>query len=405
MMINLKNSTGIKLRVMMLMQYLLFAVWWVPLAAYLTNMGIEGFEKTLILSSMAIGSMASPILGALADRFFSAQKVLAVSNIITACLLILSSFISNPTILFITILLTMLCYMPTWSLVSTIAMKHTSSDVFPRIRMFGTIGWIMSGVFSLVAYSLFNVEMFDGSKIPLLCGAATALAAAVINLSLPDTPAIKNGEKKSIKLLLGFDAVSMYKDRNYLIFTIISMLAIIPFTLYFSFGSDFLQDNDFKYITFTMNWGQITEMGFLFIATNVIRKLGVKNALLIGLGAMLCRYLFFYFGVTQNTDWMFIIAILLHGLIFGLFFVGGQVYTEKIAPKHLKAQAQGLLSFMVWGVGLLLGNLICGAIIKSNEILSENGIVCMWDDIFMIVSIMSVVVILLFSIFFKRVKP
>ena len=132
-----ETAVGIKLRLMMFMQYLLFAVWWVPLAAYLTNMGVEGIEKTLILSSMAIGSMASPILGALADRYFSAQKVLAVSNFITAVLLIVSSFVTSSTLLFVLILLTMLCYMPTWSLISSIAMKHTSADEFPRYRMFG----------------------------------------------------------------------------------------------------------------------------------------------------------------------------------------------------------------------------------------------------------------------------
>ncbi len=393
-------KTGIQLRLMMLMQYLLFAIWWVPLAAYLTNMGIEGLEKTLILSSMAIGSMASPILGALADRAFSAQKVLAAANILSAALLCLSSVAENSTLLFIAILATMFCYMPTWSLTSTIAMRHTKPEDFPRIRMFGTIGWILSGLFSLVAIHLFQVEQFDGSKIPLLCGAGVALLAAFLNLGLPDTPPSQSEKKPSLKSLLGFDAIVMYKNRNYLIFTLVSMLSITPFAVYFSFGSDFLQDSNFKYITFTMNWGQVTEIFLLFIATTLIVRLGIKRALLIGLGALALRYILFYLGLLQGWDSMFIVAILLHGLIFGLFFVGGQVYTEKQAPPHLKAQAQGLLSFMLWGVGLMIGNLISGAMINHYSHLPNNG----WQEVFLLSSGISIAVLLIFVLFFKSKK-
>lgn len=69
-----------ELSLMMFLQYMMFAVWWVPLAAYLTNLEVESGQKALILSSMAIGCMASPLIGMLADRFWPAQKVLAIMN-------------------------------------------------------------------------------------------------------------------------------------------------------------------------------------------------------------------------------------------------------------------------------------------------------------------------------------
>ncbi len=399
-----ETKVNIRLRTMMFMQYLFFAVWWVPLAAYLVNMGITGFEKTLILSSMAIGSMASPVLGALADRYFAAQKVLAVSNLITAVLLLVSSAVVSPTLLFVLILLAMLCYMPTWSLVSSIAMRHTSAEEFPRMRMFGSLGWVASGLFSLAAVHLFGADTFDGGNLPLICGGATALLAALFNLTLPNTPADRSAGGVSVRALLGFDAFALLKDRNFMVFMSVSFLAIIPFAMYFTFGSEFLQTQQFRYITLTMNWGQVAEMLFLFLATSIIRKIGVKHAMSWGLLALVVRYAAFYAGVDFGWPSLFIVAILVHGLIFGLFFVGGQVYTDNVAPQHLKAQAQGLLSFVVWGVGLLIGNFVCGSLIKSCSV-SENGAaVCDWGTVFLITTAMSVAVMLLFLFCFRTEK-
>ena len=47
-------SVRVRLSVMMFLQYLMFAVWWVPLAAYLTKLGIEGNAKAWILSVMPL---------------------------------------------------------------------------------------------------------------------------------------------------------------------------------------------------------------------------------------------------------------------------------------------------------------------------------------------------------------
>src|SRR6056297_1621652 len=108
--------TKFKLSLMMLLQYMMYAVWWVPLAAYLTNLEVGSTQKALILSSMAIGCMASPLVGMLADRFFAAQKVLAGLNFVHAAMLLWAGTTNNPNILFLCLLLGMLAYMPSWSL-------------------------------------------------------------------------------------------------------------------------------------------------------------------------------------------------------------------------------------------------------------------------------------------------
>ena len=385
--------------IMMLMQYFIFAVWWVPFAAYLNNLQLEMFQIALILSAMAIGSMASPFVGFIADRRFPAQKVLATLNLLTAGLLFLAITQTTFPGLMIAVMLVMLCYMPTWSLTSSIAMTHVASEQFPRIRLMGTVGWVASGLFSLTAIYVFKLEIFDGTSLPLYCGAIAGLVAAALNLFLPDTPPVDSEKKKlSVKDILGLRTLSTVKSKNFNIFILISVLAVFPFSLYHAYGSMFFADELVTHITVTMNWGQVAEMLFLFIATGILIKYGVKKTLLFGLFAMLLRYLSFYLGFELCQQWWYSIGILTHGLIFGLFFVCGQVYTDKVVPKEMRAQAQGFLSFIIWGVGYLAGTLLNGWMI-GNYRLEEK---CNWSVLFMVSALFTVLLIALLMMLFRH---
>jgi nucleoside transporter len=392
------NKKTLQLNIMMLMQYFVFAVWWVPLAVYLNNFHLEMYQISLIMSSMAIGSMASPFIGLMADRYFSSQKVLAVLNMLTATLCFFAAQQTTFLGLLITITLTMLCYMPTWSLTSSIAMTHISSDRFPRVRMMGTVGWVASGLFSLTAIYIFQSDAFDGTNSPLYCGAAATLIASVLNWFLPDTPPVRNIDKKmSVKDILGLRTISTLKSKNFNFFIILSFLAIIPFTLYYSFGSMFFADEQVKNITVTMNWGQVAEMFFLFITTGILLKFGFRKTLLFGLVAMLLRYFSFYLGVELGQQWLYSIGILTHGLIFGLFFICGQVYTDKVVPHEMRAQAQGFLSFIIWGVGLLAGTLLNGYLIEVFRKKKK----CNWSILFLITTIFIIIISGLLVFLFK----
>jgi len=302
--------------------------------------------------------------------------------------------------LMITVTLVMLCYMPTWSLTSSISMTHIPAEQFPRIRLMGTVGWVASGLFSLVAIYIFKLEIFDGTSLPLYCGAIAGLVAAVLNLFLPNTPPIQNETKKlSINDILGLRVLSTLKSKNFNIFISLSFLAIIPFTLYHVYGSMFFADEQVKNITITMNWGQVAEMFFLFIATSILIKFGIKKTLLFGLIALFLRYLSFYMGIELDQQWWYSIGILTHGLIFGLFFVCGQVYTDKVAPKDIRAQAQGFLSFIVWGVGYLIGTLFNGLMIGNNRLEDK----CDWSALFITSTVFTLLLIGLLMILFKPI--
>ena len=400
MYLEMKKNILIPLGIMMFMQYLLFAVWWVPFAAYLNNLAqLETHHVTFILCSMAIGSMASPLVGMIADRYIASEKLLTGLNLLVAFFLFIAIQQTHFTGIMISITLVMLCYMPTWSLTSSIAMTHISSELFPRLRLLGSIGWVASGLFSLAGIHVFKMELFDGTVYPLYCGVAAALATALFNLFLPKTPPTgKSVAGTSITDIFGLKILFTLKNRNFNRFILISFLAIIPFVLYHAYGSMFFSDINVKNITVTMNWGQLAEMFFLFITTGILVRYGFKKTLIFGLLAMLLRYLSFYLGVVLGQQWLYSIGILTHGLIFGLFFVVGQVYVDKIVPNELKAQAQGFLSFVVWGVGYLAGTLLNGWMIGYYKVNNQTD----WSLMFLMSSICSTILIILILLFFKN---
>ena len=363
-------SVRIKLSVMMFIQFMLFAVWWQQLAGYLGNIGTGSKFVPLIMSTMAFGCLASPIIGMIADRHFASQKVLAVLNIATAILLFVASTQTESAILFIVLLAAMLCYMPTWGLTSAIAMSNSPAEKFPQIRVFGSIGWVASGLVSYVAFKFFGSKI-DGTKIPMICGAVLALVAAAINFTLPNTPPPAKGQKASVIDALGLRAVSLMKDANFAIFIVISTLVMIPFTIYWSYCSVFLQDKGFEFITITMNWGQFAEMFFMLLIPLALARMGIKWALVAGLVALLVRYVAFWCGGVYGMDSLYFFAILVHGIIFGFFFVGGQIYVDKKAPKEIRAQAQGFMFLITFGIGMVAGNFFNASLIEKNSTITE----------------------------------
>jgi len=386
-----------KLSTMMLLQYMMYAVWWVPLAAYLTNLEVGSMEKALILSSMAIGCIASPVIGMLADRFFAAQKVLAGLNIINAGMLFLAGTTNNSNLLFICLIIAMLGYMPSWGLTSSIAMVHLPAEQFPKVRVFGSIGWVASGIFSIVFIRFLNID-FDGTNIPFYCGAAVSLFAAITNLFLPNTPPLAKGKKISLIDAFGLGTLKLMKDRNFAVFILFSFLSLIPFAMYYSYFSEFLLNINTKYISVTMNWGVLAEMGFLLLIPGAIKKFGLRNVMIFGLIALVIRYLALYTGGVIDQSWMYYIGILIHGLIFGFFFVGGQIYIDKKAPVELRSQAQGFIFLVTFGLGLLAGNVICGHIINYYKSAAGYN----WDAIWGITTISSVVLLILFILLFRN---
>jgi nucleoside transporter len=387
----------VRLSLMMFLQFMLLPVWFLPLAPYMDGMGIGATMKALILSSMALGLFAAPIIGMVADRYFASEKVLAVLNLACSALLFFAPQQKSPTALFVVLLLIMFCYMPTWGLTSAIAMANSPAEKFPQIRVFGSIGWVASGVFSLAGTHWFKVQNFDSTHLTFYCGAGAAVVAALVALALPATPPKAKGQAMSVMDALGLRSLTLMKHLHFAMYIVIALLATIPFAIYWSYCSVFLKDKGFQYITVTMNWGQFAEMFFMLIVPLAMKKIGVKWAMVIGLVAMLARYVAFLCGGMFGMDWLYFVGILVHGLIFGFFYVGGQIYVDKVAPVEIRAQAQGFNFLATFGLGLLIGNFFNGALIQHYKVAESYN----WDAIWGWTTAITAVLLVAFAVLFN----
>jgi len=242
----------------------------------------------------------------------------------------------------------MLCYMPTLGLGNTITFSHLAQVEFPKVRVWGTIGWISAGL------ALGFAGWSDSLNIFWL-GAISSLALGAYSFTLPHTPPPAKGKPLDLGSILMRDAFKLLKDPPFLVFAICSTLVCIPLGYYYGQASNYLGAVGFKQAAATMTLGQMSEIFFMLLIPFFFRKLGVKMMLLIGMLCWSARYLLFAFGAPDQVTWMLLLGVVLHGICYDFFFVTGFIYTDKKAPKEIRGQAQSLLVFLTQGVGLFFG--------------------------------------------------
>jgi nucleoside transporter len=305
--------------------------------------------------------MISPFfVGMIADRFFPAQRVFGVMHILGAAIMFFATTMMksqnpSPDAINVVIFGYQLTYFPTLALANTLAMKNMSNPEkdFPGIRALGTIGWIVAGLALTWLKWETGVEMFY-----LTAGAALALG--LYSFTLPHTPPVKEG-KVTARQILGLDAFVLFKDRNYLVFMLSSLLICIPLAFYYQITSRIVEMTGLP-IGLTMSYGQMSEIFFMLVMPFFFARLGVKWMLAVGMLAWVTRYALFSLGAPDEIRWMIIAGIVLHGICYDFFFVTGQIYTDQVAPQQIRAQAQGMLVLFTLGLGMAIGAQVAGEI-------------------------------------------
>jgi len=378
---------------MMFIQFFIWGVWYVTMGTYLFRIGFDGFEVGRAYSAIPIGAIISPfIIGLIADRFFAAQKVLAVLHIIGGIFLFWVSSVSSPIFFYWLLLIYAVCYMPTLALVNTICfnrMKEPGIE-FPWVRVFGTLGWIIAGI-------IISLLDWEDSNLTLKLGAAISIFMGLYALTLPNTPPKSVGEKINLKDIVGLDALKLLKDQSFAIFTISSLLISIPLTFYYNFANPFLNEAGMENAALKMTLGQLSEFLFLLFMPFFFARLGIKKMMLIGMLSWAFRYLLFALGNNDELVFMFYLGIILHGVCYDFFFVSGQIYVDNKAPKSIQASAQGFITLVTYGIGMLIGSWFSGAIVNY----FTRHDVHQWMSIWSIPAIMAVVVALMFIVFFR----
>jgi nucleoside transporter len=204
-----------------------------------------------------------------------------------------------------------LCYMPTLALTNNIAF-HSLSNIdktFPVVRVFGTIGWIVAGIFIGVTGISSSVTIF---QVAAICSVALAL----YSLTLPHTPAPAKGLPVAMRDLFCADAFALLKTRHFFVFSLCAMLISVPLGTYYAYTASYLADAGVADVSTAMSFGQMSEIFFMLVIPLLFRRLGVKYMLLIGMCAWFVRYAFFALGVSEEGRFLLYLGILLHGVCY-----------------------------------------------------------------------------------------
>ena len=393
---------------MMFLEFFIWGAWFVTLGTFLgNNLKATDGEIALAFSTQSWGAIIAPfVIGIIADRYFNAERILGVLHILGGVLMYFMYGTTEFDDFYILVLGYMILYMPTLALVNSVSfnqMKNPAKE-FSLVRVFGTLGWVIAGL--SISY-VFNwdqgINIGDGLlRNTILMTAIASAILGVFSFTLPKTPprAATTG-KISFKEILGLDSLTLFKDKNFLIFFVSSVLICIPLAFYYQNANPFLVEIGMNNPTGKMTLGQVSEIAFMLLLPYFFTKFGFKKTILVAMAAWVVRYLLFAFGDVNELGFMLIIGIALHGICYDFFFVSGQIYTDSKAGEKFKSSAQGLITLATYGVGMLIGFWVAGKISTAYVINDGKHI---WQTIWMYPAGFALVVFILFAIFFKTEK-
>ena len=389
-----------QLSLMMFLEFFIWGGWFVTMGTFLSqSFNASGSQLAIAYETQSIGAIIAPfIIGLIADRYFSAQKILGFLHLFGAILLYKAGSSIDFLSFYPYILIYMILYMPTLALVNSVAFRQMNdpSKEFPPIRVFGTVGWILAGL--IIGY--FGWESKEVLTYTFYLTASASAFLGIFSFTLPNTPPTAEKGDFSIKKILGLDALSLLKDTKYLIFFISSILICIPLAFYYQHANQFLNEVGMPKAAAVMTLGQISEALFILLLPIFLKRYGIKTTLIVGMLAWVVRYILFAYGDVGVNAWMLIFGVILHGICYDFFFVSGQIYTDYKAGDQFKSSAQGLITLATYGLGMLVGFRLAGYI--TDQFTNNTG--HDWTQIWILPSSFALIVLIFFVLTFKNEK-
>ena len=387
---------------LILMNFIEFAIW----GAYLTSMGSFladaglGPKIWLFFATQGFVSIFMPALvGIVADKWVPAQKVLSLCQLLAGIFMIATglyamkngTFIAaanvaadgsghmvysalpqfNFTVFYVLYLLSVAFFMPTIAISNSVAYSALEGagldavKAFPPIRVFGTVGFICS-MFLVNFLSNSHGVQYQHSYEQFFVSGALSLVLCAYALTMPNCPCKPSDKGASLSESLGLDAFSLFKQRQFAIFFIFSMLLGASLQITNGYANTFItsfKDNPL----FAGSWGaananvlisigQVSETLCILLIPFAMKKFGIKNVMLIAMFAWVFRFGFFGLGNPGNGVWLFILS----GIVYGVAF-----YVNENTDSGIRSSAQGLFMLMTNGLGASIGTWAAGKVVNA----------------------------------------
>jgi NHS family xanthosine MFS transporter len=404
-------SIKFRLTIMSFLQFFVWGAWLITVGNYwFGTKQWSGAEFGAIFSTLGLSSIIMPaVTGIIADRFLNAEKLYGILHILGGIAIAYLPQVDNPTNFYYVIFLAMLCYMPTISLSNSVAysiLKNNAYDVvkvFPPIRVWGTVGFIVAMWITNLTGNKASVNMFYIS-------AFAAIVLGIYSFTLPKCPPQKLiAEDASLVKKLGLHAFKLFGSYKMALFFIFSMFLGGALQLTNMYGDTYLSEFEkvpeyadsfvVRYSTIIMSISQISETLFILAIPFFLKRFGIKQVMLISMLAWVLRFGLFAYGDPAGGLWMIILSCVVYGMAFDFFNISGSLFIETTTDSTIRSSAQGLFMMMSNGFGAYFGGIISGIVI--DQYFTNNG-VRDWHDIWLAFAAYALVIAIAFAVLFKH---
>lgn len=452
---------NLKLR-LIIMNFLEFAVW----GAYLTSMGTylasAGFISIIgwFYAIQGVVSIFMPaLMGIVADRWVQAQRLLALSHLLAGLFMASAGLYAlgddvSIEVIFGLYAVSVAFFMPTIALANSVAFNALTKagmdtvKVFPSIRVFGTIGFIVTMLAVSVVGTNINADGVEevlinfnnllhafGVDVPVnptfvslqftpwqfVISGGLSLVLAAYSVTLPSVPVKEStpdggGSSTSLVHALGLDAFSLLKNRNMAIFFIFSMLLGVSLQVTNGYAGTYLasfkdveiyrQSLCAQYPNVLISLSQVSETCCILLIPFFLKKFGIKKVMMLAMLAWMLRFALFGTGNPGGGVWMFVLSCIVYGMAFDFFCISGALFVDQNTTSDIRSSAQGLFMLMTNGIGAAIGTI--GAMFVVNSFVDQSAPIDQqlegWRECWFIFAGYSLLVLVMFALIFRPKK-
>jgi nucleoside transporter len=354
-------TTTVRLSLMMFLEYVTWGSWLPLLALYLGNvLEFSAGEIGWIFATPAVACVVGLFVGGqLADRLMPVEKLLALLHVIGGAAMFAMSLQTSFWPFLLLMLVYQLAFTPTLTLTNAIAFHHLQdAHRFGKIRLWGTIGWIAASwpfVFLLSGKS--GAELDAALTSIFIVSGIASFGLAAFAMTLPATPPATQPAGANAP----FAAIRLLAVPAFLVLFVVTFMDALVHQAYFQFTSPFLERAGLaaNWIMPAMSIGQIAEIATMAVLGAVIKSLGWRTTMAIGIAAHAARFFVFAIG---DPLWLMVAVNVVHGMCYAFFFAAVYIFVDDYFPRDSRASAQGLFNLLILGLGPFVGSLLWGVL-------------------------------------------